>query len=169
MPLKVNVGLSKKIGQPDYGSRGASCQIELELDGSLRQHDLEAFHLHARNAYVACEQAVDDELARTQQGDNGKVSAVDTHRSPAASHQNDNGHNGSNGHRASEKQCGYIRQLAGQIEGLGVRRLDTLANKMFGKPMADITSLDASGMIDTLKSIKAGEIDIDIALNESTA
>ena len=165
MPLKANIGLSKKIGQPDYGSRGASCSVELELDGSLLQHDLAAFHRHVRNAFVACQQAVSDELARDQQGDNGKVPAVDTHRAPAASPQD----NGSNGHRASQKQADYIRKLASQIKGLGVRRLDTLANKMFGKPMADLTSLDASGMIDMLKAIKAGEIDVDTALNGAMA
>ncbi len=164
MPLKLNVGLSKKIGQPDCGSLGASCHVELELDGSLLQHDLEAFHRHVRNAFVACEQAVNDELARNQQGDNGEVSAVDTHKAPAARPQG----NGSNGHRASEKQCGYIRQLAGQIRGLGVRRLDTLANNMYGKPVADLGSLDASGMIDMLKSIKAGDINLDNALKGAT-
>ena len=164
MPLKLNVGLSKKVGQPDYGSLGASCQVELELDGSLLQHDQEAFHRHVRNAFVACQQAVNDELARNQQGDNGKTPVIDTHRSPAAGPQG----NGSNGHRASQKQLDYIRQLSGQIRGLGVRRLDTLANKMFGKPMADLSSLDASGLIDTMKAIKAGEISLDTALNGAT-
>jgi hypothetical protein len=33
------------------------------------------------------------------------------------------------------------------------------------EPVADLTSLDASDMIDTLKSIKAGEITLDNALN----
>ena len=43
MPLRLNVGLSKKIGQPDYGSLGATCHVEVELDGSLVQQDLETF------------------------------------------------------------------------------------------------------------------------------
>lgn len=35
MPLKLNVGASKKVGEPNYSSRGASINLELELDASL--------------------------------------------------------------------------------------------------------------------------------------
>jgi hypothetical protein len=35
MPLRVNVGLSKKVGDDNFGSRGASVNLELELDGNL--------------------------------------------------------------------------------------------------------------------------------------
>ena len=44
MPLKLNVGLSKKIGLPDFGSLGASCHVEVELDGALLRTDLDGFH-----------------------------------------------------------------------------------------------------------------------------
>ena len=35
MPLKLNVGLNRKVGEPNYGSRGASINLELELDSAV--------------------------------------------------------------------------------------------------------------------------------------
>jgi hypothetical protein len=64
MPMKLNVGVSRKVGLPNYGSVGASCNLELELDPTLLERDLEAFHTQIRSAYVAAHQAVHKELAR---------------------------------------------------------------------------------------------------------
>ena len=64
MPIKLNVGVSRKVGLPDYCSVGASCNLELELDTALLEKDLEGFHARIREAYVAAQQAVHDELAR---------------------------------------------------------------------------------------------------------
>jgi len=176
MPLTLNVGLAKKIGQPDYGSLGASCNVQFELHSALLQTDLAAFHRQVRNAYIACQQAINDELARNQhqpgRAGNGHAQQHDQSHGNAVEHGNGHssydGKNGDNGHRASQKQFEYIDQLARRIRGLGVRRLETLAEKMFSKPVADLTSLDASGLIDCLKAIKEGEIDLERALNGAT-
>jgi len=64
--MKRNVGVSRKIGMPDYGSVGASCNLELELDTGLLEKDLDGFHARVRGAYIAAHQAVHDELARLQ-------------------------------------------------------------------------------------------------------
>ncbi len=33
--LKLNAGFSRKVGEPNYGSRGASVNVELELESGL--------------------------------------------------------------------------------------------------------------------------------------
>ncbi len=162
MPLKLNVGLSKKIGQPDYGSLGASCHLEVELDQSLVFHDLDGLQERIQNVFAACRQAVSDELSHQQDASPGSGPGNRNSQTAVGVHPNGSpkDHNGQNGHRASQKQLDYAQQLAGQIRGLGVRRLEAVAQKMFSKPLADLSSLDASGLIDVLKEIKAGKLDL---------
>lgn len=113
MPLKLNVGVSKKVGLPDYGSLGTSCHVEVELDSSLVFDDLDGFHSKVRQAYVACAQAVNDELAR-QASTTLSASQTPTAASNGHGATNGNGHrNGTNGGGASQKQLNYANQLAG--------------------------------------------------------
>jgi len=156
MPLKLNVGLSRKVGQPDYGSLGASCNLEVELDQSLVFDDLEGLHERIKNVFAACRQAVTDELASSEPRHiNGSS------QSAVAGPSTDSPH----GPRVTAKQLEYARQLAGPIRGLGVRRLVGLSQLMFSKPLADLSSLEASGLIDVLKDIKAGKVDLAAVIN----
>jgi hypothetical protein len=85
--LKLNVGSNRKIGQPDFGSAGASCNFEPELDTGLFQ-DLDGLQQVVKRAYAACNQAVQDELARIA-GDTGKNTqpqeVIEVRTSPAIS------------------------------------------------------------------------------------
>jgi hypothetical protein len=156
MALKLNVGVSRKVGLPDYGSVGASCNLELEVEVGLLERDLDAFHARVRDAYVAAHQAVHDELARLQ----APVGAPGEPAAPPRHHASD-GHPGGNGHAdrppagrsrprrpATDKQVRAIRTIAGRqhadldglLRGYGVDRPE------------DLSLRQASELIDALKT-----------------
>jgi hypothetical protein len=98
MPLKLNVGVTRKLGLPEYSSIGASCSVELELDARLLEADLDAFQAQIRDVYIACNQAVNDELARHQTTPAPLPS--NGHAIPAT----DQAPDGGNGHPAARPQ-----------------------------------------------------------------
>ena len=63
MPLRLNVGVSKKLGLPAYSSIGASCHLDLELENGILR-DPAGFRDQVEGAFLAARKAVDDELAR---------------------------------------------------------------------------------------------------------
>ena len=178
MPLKVNIGLSKKMGLSNYGSTGASCSVEFELDSGQLVHDLEGFHRHIRHAYVACRRAVQEELSR--QLNPGPQEGVSVVEEPAAADTSGGAPNSSTttpatlglvhaSPLASQRQLNYIHHLAHGLAGLTPRRLEILSATVCGKRLAHLTSADASNLIDTLKQIQAGEKDLSGVPQEASA
>ena len=161
MPMNLNIGWQKKVGQPDFGSLGASCHLEVEVESSLvREPD--QLREQIKHLFDQAKQAVEEELNGRGTGH----AVISGHNANGNGNGNGSAHNtNGNGHLATDKQLGYARQLANQISGLGIRRLDELTNKMFSKPATELTTLDASGLIDTLKQLKAGDVDLAAALN----
>ena len=154
MPLKVNVGITKKLGLPNYGSAGASCHLEFELDTGQILHDPAGLHRKLESAYDACRQAVQEELGR-------QLSPVPpppvTGESDAAAHQpakevtigTVNGAPPAPAPNmatttpatcgliqvsplASQRQLNYVHHLAHGISGLSPRRLEILAATICG-------------------------------------
>lgn len=66
MSTKINVGLSRKIGQPNFGSLGASCHIDLEIDAQTASLGPEAIQRQILGAFAVCKQAIDAELAKSE-------------------------------------------------------------------------------------------------------
>ena len=66
MAMKIHVGLQKKVGQPNYGSLGASCQIEFEMDSTLLESNMDGFHDRVNGAFMACRQAVNLQLRQQE-------------------------------------------------------------------------------------------------------
>ena len=66
MATKATVGLTQKIGQPGFGSIGASCQIEIELEGVEPTDPRVAERI--QEAYAACRRAIQAELDAFENG-----------------------------------------------------------------------------------------------------
>ena len=164
MPLKLNVSVSKKVGQPDFGSLGASCSVEVELPHNIVFDDLEAFHRHARNVYVAATQAVNDELARHT----SSVATSNGHTTPSNGNGHTNGHaNGnaaSNGNGHQTNGNGKARSNGRKATASQVRAIHAIASRQ-GLDLAqalherygidrpeDLAISEASAMIDSLKA-----------------
>ena len=148
MPLKLSIGLTKKLGLPGYSSVAASCYVEVELAHTLLHGDLDCFHGHVRKAFVACREAVSEELLRQQQADNGHVGSPKT--PPKSTSRNGDSQSPRNGARlATPGQVSTIESLANQ------QRIDlaTLLRERFQiSTVNELSIVHASHLIDELKS-----------------
>lgn len=61
MPLKLAVSTSRKVGEPNFGSRGATVGLEMEVDTSLADQPRQ-LHERIRRLFRLAKQSVDQEL-----------------------------------------------------------------------------------------------------------
>ena len=95
--LKLNAGLSRKIGQPDYGSRGAMVNVEIELPADVLR-DPEKLKRQVRGCFETLRAAVDEELG-VQPGNGGHDPQEERWRPTGDVRRNGNGNgHAGNGH-----------------------------------------------------------------------
>ncbi|HWA98968.1 MAG TPA: hypothetical protein VG713_10770, partial [Pirellulales bacterium] len=139
MPLKLNIGLSKKTGELNYGSRGASVNLELDL-GLVDQPD--RLRERVRHLFTLAKASVEEELASNAAPTNGAASL--------------NGHERQrdNGRRATASQVRALQAICTR-QGLD---LAALVNDHFGtRDPANLSITEASELIDQLKQAGNGK------------
>ena len=62
--MKVSIAVNQKVGMPNYGSAGASCEITLDLAEHTVSEHPEALVTEIRRAYALAQDAVAEQLAR---------------------------------------------------------------------------------------------------------
>ena len=166
--LKLNAGLSRKIGQPDYGSRGAMVNVEIELPADVLR-DPEKLKRQVRGCFETLRAAVDEELGITpgRQEDeqetrwrpvdqprngNGRMDHSGNGRSLNGGHYVANA-NGRGGLPCTEKQVRALHAFARRAGADLAAELE----RRFGVTTADeLSRRQASDLIDGLKG-RAGK------------
>ncbi len=143
MPMTLNIGLSRKVGEPGFSSRGASVNVEMEADSSL-VNDPAKLKDRIRQLFTLVRSSLDEELANG----NGNGHA-DAKPEPQG---NGNGHTQQQGNPprpATQSQVKAIHSIA------KARRLDLpsiIWQRFHVNRPEDLSIKQASELIDHIKN-----------------
>ena len=167
MPMKLNVGLSRKVGEPNYGSRGATVNLELELDSTLVAEP-ERLQERIRELFGLAKASIEEELhiEPAQPAVNVQHSAGQAATTPRQQHAN--GRNGAsrsttNGYRSNGNgrqpannpppaTASQIRALHAIANRQGLNLEAVLQDRFDISDAATLTVAEASQMIDDLNA-----------------
>jgi len=143
MPAKLNVGLSRKVGEANYSSRGASVNLEVELDSGTIS-DRQLLRRRVRSLYAMARRSVEEELGRSPEG-----ASNEPVRSSNSGHPNGNGHHTQPpAGTATQSQVRAIFAIAKR------HRLDpniVVQERFHLSRVEDLSIREASAVIDELK------------------
>ncbi|REJ65347.1 MAG: hypothetical protein DWQ31_18285 [Planctomycetota bacterium] len=134
MPLTLNVGVNRKIGEANYGSRGASVNLQLELESDLVKQP-GRLRDRIRQLFDLAKQSVEEEL----HGNRQQLPSGDGNGSHSPNR---------NGRSATQSQLRAIHAIADR------HRIDltTLLREEFDVAQAsELSVASASRLIDQLK------------------
>ena len=148
MPVKLNIGLSRKVGEANFGSRGASVNLEVELDSGIIS-DQQRFQERVRALYAQARQSINAELDLPSQAPAIEQPVVQRNGHASA-------HNGNGSGSQSRQEGGSATQS--QVRAIfAIARRNQLDPKnllleRFGlERPEDLSIRDASSLIDDLK------------------
>ena len=172
MSVKLNIGLSRKVGEASFGSRGASINLEVELDNGVL-NDPGQLRDRVQDLYMLARQSVDEELQRpadagpsepSHANGNGqrRISHAANGNGQTNGHANGhatngrvtNGHGNNNGHgrievaRATQSQ---IRAIFAISKRQGLDPHTVINDRYRVHKMEELTIREASALIDDLK------------------
>lgn len=149
MTHKVTVGLQQKVGQPNFGSIGASCSIEVHLDDDEAVHP-ELVASRVRQAFTQCRDVIAKELSLHDAVKPGEAQGREPEQRPVASRSTTERSGTSNRppRTATEAQVRAIRAIASKA---GVSLASELEQGFGVRNPNQLTIAQASQLIDSLK------------------
>ena len=153
MPLRLNIGSSRKITDNNYGSRGATVNLELELDTALAA-DPPKLQEKIRHLFGLARTALQEELNGHGHGPVAN-SDVPPSRPPANGDGQNGGLRTTAPRRSTPSQCKALHAIA---RAHGVNLFDYLRDRFHVGGPDELTIRQASAAIDDLKAaeVEAG-------------
>lgn len=158
MPMKLNVGASRKVTDNNYGSRGASVNLELELDASLVAQPVK-LQERIRQLFGLARASLAEELNGHGAANNGDREEATPNDDPATRPRSaTDGRRGCNGsHRPSPRPAtsSQVRALYAIARSRGIDLPQFLCERFESRRANDLSITQASAAIDALKAAES--------------
>ena len=146
MPIKINIGVCRKVGEANFGSRGASINLEAELDASIVS-DQHRFKARVRSLYAMARRSVNEELNITSEESDAESSSPRASNDPSPR----NGFSASNRTGVAHATASQVRAIYAITRRRRLKMQDLLRDR-FGVDHPEALSIrEASTVIDELK------------------